>query len=275
MTGLDIEKARQLVRLALEEDIGSGDITTETVIPADRSVKAEIRAKQECVICGLPVAELVFRSLDEDVDFKENAKDGDHVKPGQVLALVSGNARALLTGERTALNFMQRLSGIATKTRHLVDAVKGDGVSVLDTRKTTPGMRMLEKYAVRCGGGKNHRSGLYDAILIKDNHIKLAGLEPAVRKAKETGKRVEVEVNSVEEARQAVRAGADIIMLDNMGMDDMRHAIEEIDRKATIEVSGGINGGNIAEIAKLGVDWISVGKLTHSVQAVEIGMDIV
>ncbi len=266
---------QQLVKLALEEDIGSGDITTDAVIPADMRAHAVLFAKEDCVICGLDVAKLVFLQLDKEAEFKKTVEDGDAVKSGQVLAAVTGNARTLLGGERTALNFMQRLSGIATKTREYAEKIKDYDVKLLDTRKTTPCMRVLEKYAVRTGGGGNHRFGLYDAVLIKDNHIKLTGLENAVAKAKKTGKKVEVEACTLNEVKSAVKAGSDIIMLDNMSIDDIERAIKIIDKKAVIEVSGGVNGKDIVKIARLGVDWISVGRLTHSVRSVEIGMDIV
>jgi nicotinate-nucleotide pyrophosphorylase (carboxylating) len=201
-------------------------------------------------------------------------KDCDAVKANHVLAEVSGNARSLLSAERTALNFLQRLSGIATTTRKFLEKTRDYDVKLLDTRKTTPGLRLLEKYAVRCGGGENHRMGLYDAFLIKDNHIKLAGLENSVAEAKKTGKRIEVEVASIEEAKSAVKAGADIIMLDNLSFGDLKKAVKLIAKKAVVEVSGGVTVENIGKIAALGVDWISVGRLTHSVPSVEISMDV-
>ncbi len=266
---------KQLVKLALDEDIGTGDITTAAVIPIDMRAKAALIAKEVCVVCGLDVAEAVFKELDPETEFVRNAKDGEMVKPGHVLAEVSASARALLSGERTALNFLQRLSGISTKTHEYAEKLKGFDMKMTDTRKTTPGMRELEKYAVRTGGGKNHRSGLYDAILIKDNHIKLVGLENAVSKAKETGREAEVEAGSLEEVEKALKGGADIIMLDNMPIEDIRKAVDIIGKHAVIEVSGGVNEGNIEEIAKLGVHWISVGRLTHSVPLVEISMEMV
>jgi nicotinate-nucleotide pyrophosphorylase (carboxylating) len=268
------EKIRRIIKLALEEDIGSGDITTETVIPADMPAKAEIVARQDCVVCGIEVAELVFKMLDGCIEFKKLVKDCDAVKANHVLAEVSGNARSLLSAERTALNFLQRLSGIATTTRKFLEKTRDYDVKLLDTRKTTPGLRLLEKYAVRCGGGENHRMGLYDAFLIKDNHIKLAGLENSVAEAKKTGKRIEVEVASIEEAKSAVKAGADIIMLDNLSFGDLKKAVKLIAKKAVVEVSGGVTVENIGKIAALGVDWISVGRLTHSVPSVEISMDV-
>jgi len=268
------EKIRRIIKLALEEDIGSGDITTETVIPADMPAKAEIVARQDCVVCGIEVAELVFKMLDGCIEFKKLVKDCDAVKANHVLAEVSGNARSLLSAERTALNFLQRLSGIATTTRKFLEKTRDYDVKLLDTRKTTPGFRLLEKYAVRCGGGENHRMGLYDAFLIKDNHIKLVGLENAVRMAKKLGKKVEVEVSSLNDVNRAIVAGADVIMLDNMPFDGIKKAVKIIGKRSVIEVSGGVDENNISKIANLGVDWISVGRLTHSVPSVEISMDI-
>jgi nicotinate-nucleotide pyrophosphorylase (carboxylating) len=267
------EKLRLLVGAALKEDVGTGDITTESAIPKGMKARARIKANEDCVVCGLEVAGEVFRQLD-GVKFTKAAKDGDHVKSGHVIAEIFGNAKSILTGERTALNFLQRLSGIATRTDRLVRKVSGTRSEVLDTRKTTPGLRALEKYAVACGGGKNHRFGLYDGVLIKDNHIKLVGISDAVMRARSLKKKVEVEVASMEEVREALDAGADMIMLDNMSLGDMKDAVRIIGKKAMIEVSGGINEDNISAIAALGVDWISVGALTHSVKSVDIGMDV-
>jgi nicotinate-nucleotide pyrophosphorylase (carboxylating) len=272
--GLERGEIQRVVKLALEEDIGPGDITTSAVIQDDIRAKAILVAKGDCVVCGLDVAEAVFKMLDPEMRFAKLVKDGDTVKSGQTLAELAGNAGGLLRGERTALNFMQRLSGIATKASKYAERTKDYDVRVLDTRKTTPCLRELEKYAVRTGGAQNHRMGLYDAILIKDNHIKLAGLENAVAKAKKTGKRVEVEVNNIEEVRLALKSGADVIMLDNMSLQEMGKAVKIIDKKAVVEASGGVDGKDIVKIAKLGVDWISVGRLTHSVSSVEISMEI-
>jgi len=268
------ERVQRVIRLALEEDIGSGDITSAAVIPKDMNAKGFIVAKEDCVVCGMDVAKYVFLSLDSQIRFSKLVDDGTLVKSGKVLAEVTGNARAILSGERTALNFLQRMSGVATKTREFADMVKKCDVVLLDTRKTTPGLRDIEKYAVKAGGGRNHRFGLYDEILIKDNHIKLAGLENSVRRAKKTGKRIEVETCSLDEVGLALKSGADIIMLDNMPLEEIRKAVSIINKKAVIEVSGGVNENNIEEIAKLGVDWVSVGRLTHSVKSVEIGMEI-
>ncbi len=274
MSALDEGALHRIVKDALDEDMGTGDITTNAIIPEGKRAKASIISKDGCVVCGLDVAEAAFKALDKDAEFKRKAADGETVSSGNVIAEVTGDARALLTGERTALNFIQRMSGIATTTRKYADIIKGLEVKLLDTRKTTPNLRFLEKYAVRTGGGSNHRSGLYDAILIKDNHIKLAGMEEAVRKAKETGKRVEVEACDLQEVRDALKAGADAIMLDNMGNGDIAKAVEIIGKRSIVEVSGGIDEDNILEIAGLGVDWISVGRLTHSVPSAEISMEI-
>jgi len=270
-----------LIELALREDIGGGDITTSAIIDKKARGSAEIIAKEGLVVAGLPMAEMVFKALDKGVRFKPLVKDGDRVKKGQILARVEGRLFPLLTGERVALNFLQRLSGIATLTRRFVDKVKGHPVKILDTRKTTPGLRVLEKYAVRTGGGYNHRFGLYDGILIKDNHIKIAGnvMEAICRvrekedvKVKEV--MVEVEVKNIKEVRETIMGGADIIMLDNMGLKKVRRAIKLIKGKALIEVSGGISLKNVREIAKTGVDFISIGYLTHSARAVDISLEI-
>lgn len=268
------EEVRKIVRNALDEDVGTGDITTQSTIPSGTRVRAVIRAKEDCIVCGLDVAEIVFTTLDDGVKFKNAVKDCDAVKSGQTLAEVEGDARAILTGERTALNFLQRLSGIATKTRKMAGKINNGKTKLLDTRKTTPGLRGLEKYAVRCGSGHNHRKGLYDEILIKDNHIKLVGLKNAVLNAKKTGKRVEVETKTIEEVTEAIDSGADVIMLDNMNMVEMKKAVRAIGDRAIVEVSGGVDESNIGKIASLGVDWISVGALTHSVKSVDIGLDI-
>lgn len=274
MKGLPQEATSRAVRAALEEDVGSGDITTEAVIPAGMRARASLIAKEECVVCGLGVAEQVFRSLDTGVIFRRRAEEGGTAKPGTVIAEIEGKAAALLTSERTALNFLQRLSGIATFARTLSRKIEGTGVKLLDTRKTTPGLRALEKYAVAAGGGENHRFGLSDAVLIKDNHIALVGLEEAVRRATKTGRKVEVEASSLDEVRRALVAGAGIIMLDNMRPDQIREAIGIIGKKAIVEVSGGVDEGNISAIAALGPDWISVGRLTHSVRAVDIAFEV-
>jgi nicotinate-nucleotide pyrophosphorylase (carboxylating) len=273
---MDEKKLRLLVKAALEEDVGSGDVTTETTIPKNVRAKGKITVNENCVVCGLDVAAEVFRQLG-GVNFQKLVKDGDSVKVGRAIAEASGSARSLLTGERTALNFLQRLSGIATKTKGMVERAGSGKVKVLDTRKTTPGLRMFEKYAVRCGGGNNHRAGLYDGVLIKDNHIGLVGIRQAVEKSRTLGKNIEVEAKTIAEVGEAIESGADIVMLDNMDIPGMKEAIRTIrasGRKILIEVSGGVSEDNIRAIARLGVDWISVGALTHSVRSVDIGMDV-
>ena len=263
-----------IVRNALEEDIKSGDITTESIVSEGIKVISSVIVKEPCVVCGLNAAEEVFRQLDNSVVFRYVKKDGDSAAAGDVIAAVEGEARPILTGERTALNFLQRLSGIATKTRRMVDIVEGTKTEILDTRKTTPGLRVLEKYAVRCGGGKNHRMGLYDQVLIKDNHITMHGIVNAVKLARKTGKRIEVEAKNIDQVKEAVDAGADIIMLDNMSLDEMRKAVKSIGSKAVIEVSGGVDEKKLRHLTVLGVDWISVGSLTHSVKSVDISMEM-
>lgn len=265
------EEVGLIVERALAEDLGEGDITTESVIPEGVRVKAVIKAKEECVVCGVGVAEMLFHRLDEGIGFKTLVKDGETASIGQAIAEIVGGAKPIFSGERTALNFMQRLSGIATRTRSIVRAAGGK-VEILDTRKTTPGLRVLEKYAVRCGGGRNHRSGLFDEILIKDNHIAIVGIGDAVSKAKKRKDRVEVETRNIKEVREALEAGADVIMLDNMPLPQMKKAVGMIGKKALIEVSGGVDEKSVAQIAALGVDWISLGSLTHSVRAIDMSM---
>ncbi len=274
MQALDTKTIEKIIRLALEEDIGEGDITTEAVIPQDLKARAVLKAEERGVLCGLSVAELVFRELDPHIEFRPLARDGDGIKPGQKLAEIEGNARALLTGERVALNFLQRLSGVATATKKFVEAVKPCRVKILDTRKTTPGLRILEKYAVRCGGGENHRMGLYDMAMIKDNHIMLAGsVKNALEKVKGKG-RVEIEVENLNQLREALESRPDIIMLDNMPPEDMEKAVKMIGGKAKVEASGGINLSNLEEVARTGVDFISIGGLTHSFKSLSITMEM-
>lgn len=269
-----MKELAEIVRNALEEDIKSGDITTESVVPEGIKSVSSVIVKEPCVVCGLNVAEEVFRQLDSGIVFRYVKKDGDSADVDDVIAEVEGDARPILTGERTALNFLQRLSGIATKTRRMTDIVEGTKSEILDTRKTTPGLRILEKYAVRCGGGKNHRMGLYDQVLIKDNHITMHGIENSVKMARKTGKRVEVEVSNIDQVKESIDAGADIIMLDNMSLDEMRKAVASIGSKAVTEVSGGVDEKMLRELAGIGVDWISVGSLTHSVKSVDMSMEM-
>ena len=266
LTGFD-------VRAFLVEDLGDGDLTTESVVPENARLDATLLLKEEGVVCGLDVAEAIFRELDADVEFVRLAEDGQ-VARGEI-ARVSGTARALLTGERTALNLLGRLSGIATLTRRYVDAVAGTGAAILDTRKTTPGLRALEKLAVRTGGGTNHRFGLYDAILIKDNHVRLGGgIASSVQRAKETGLPVEVECETLEDVRAALDAGADTILLDNMTPAELRDAVSLVGGRAKTEASGGVTLDTVREIAASGVDFISVGALTHGARSLDVSMEV-
>jgi nicotinate-nucleotide pyrophosphorylase (carboxylating) len=268
-----------LIKGALQEDIGAGDLTTLSTVPRELQGKGLFRAKRDGVVAGLFLLGKIFSVLDAQTKVRCLSKDGEQVKQGTVVAEVEGPVRALLMGERTALNFLQRLSGTATLTRRYVDAVKGLPCKVIDTRKTTPGLRTLEKYAVRMGGGTNHRMGLYDAALIKDNHIVAAG---SIAKAVETVRRhapfmarVEVECADLEQVQEAIKAKADVIMLDNMGTKQMAEAVRLVNKRAWIEASGGITLERIREIAETGVDFISIGALTHSAPAVDFNMKIV
>lgn len=265
-----------MLAAALGEDLGRGDVTTRLTVPEGRTGKAFLTAKQDAVIAGLDLVAPVFELAGGGVTVRLEAGDGDQVRAGRVLARMEGSARALLMGERVALNFLQQLSGVATRTRSFVDAVVGTRARITDTRKTVPGLRVLQKYAVRVGGGSNHRSGLDDGILIKDNHIAAAGgLEAAVRLAKSGaphGLKVEVECETLTQVDEALTAGADIILLDNMSVDEMRQAVRQIGGRALVEASGGIVLANVRTVAETGVDLISVGGLTHSAPAVDISM---
>lgn len=274
-----VEHAIQaLVERALEEDIGSGD-RSAAIFPETARGRAVIIAKQMGVVAGLEVAQEVFRQLDEALDWKPCRHDGDKVREGETVVQLEGSLRAILAGERTALNFLQRMSGIATLTRRFVEAAAGTRAKILDTRKTAPGLRILDKYAVRAGGGSNHRFGLYDGVLLKDNHLRAAGgVEPAVRSAREhlsSGQKIEVEVTCIEEVEGALRAGAEIIMLDNMPVTEMKKAVQLIGGRALVEASGGVTLENVAQIASSGVDMISVGALTHSVKALDLSLEVV
>lgn len=267
------------VRAALNEDIGFQDITTESIVDEAHRSRAEIMAKQEGMIAGLEVVETVFRLLNPEVEFSTKVKDGDKVNPGQIIAAVYGPTRTLLAGERTALNFLQHLSGIATATARAAELVRGHACRIVDTRKTTPGLRMLEKYAIRVGGGHNHRLGLYDAVLIKDNHIEAAGgITQAVAKVREhVGHmvKIEVEAESLEQVAEVLETKAEVIMLDNMGPELMAEAVKLIAGKAMTEASGGITLDNLQTVAETGVDLISLGWLTHSAPVLDISMNIV
>lgn len=265
--------------MALFEDIGSGDITSEAIIEKRQKAKANIIVKENGIIAGLPLAQIVFEVLDPKVRFRQKAKDGHRIKKGKVVAELSGPARSILAGERLALNFLQRLSGVATLTRKYVDKVKGTKTKILDTRKTSPLWRGADKYAVCAGGGYNHRMGLYDAILIKDNHLKLArGIEKAlegVRRGYKGKRMIEVEAKKLSQVKKAIKGGADIILLDNMNLKTLRQAVKLCKKaKVKTEASGGVNLKTVRKIAKTGVDYISVGALTHSTKALDISLDI-
>ena len=267
-----------LINASLAEDIGSGDLTTDSIVPLTVKGKATILAKERFVIAGLLFTEKVFRTLDGDIKFKRHVNDGDTVNSGDAIASVSGRLANILKAERVALNFLQRLSGVATLTGRFIKEIRGTGVKILDTRKTTPCMRILERYAVRVGGGENHRFGLFDAILIKDNHIKIAGgVEKAIKRVKEKypkGMSVEVEVKNLKEVKEALKCGAAVIMLDNMDTAMIKKAVSLIGKRALVEVSGGVTLKNVRRIASCGADFISIGALTHSARAVDASLEI-
>lgn len=269
---------RNMIERFLCEDIGAGDLTTNSIVQADAVSHGYVISRESGVVAGLPLAKMVFQILDPGIEFRALARDGDKIDRGMVLAEIFGNARAILTGERLALNLLQHLSGIATRTARLVELAAGKKSRIVDTRKTTPGLRIIEKYAVRVGGGYNHRFGLFDAVLIKDNHIKIAGgitqaVEAARRGSPHTA-RIEVEVEDLAGVNEALAAGADIIMLDNMTAERMREAVDLIAGRALVEASGGISEENIRAAAEAGVDLISIGALTHSVKSLDISLDI-
>jgi len=266
------------IKRALEEDIGTGDVTTDTIVPADASLHGRIVAKQEGVVAGLDVAKQVMLALSERIRFVANVADGANVTRGTVLADIEGSARALLTGERTALNFLGRMSGIATLTRQYVDAVKNTKAIILDTRKTAPGLRITDKLAVRLGGGQNHRTGLFDMVLIKDNHIDFAGsITAAVERvrASQTKLEIEVETRSLDNVREALRLGVERILLDNMSVETMREAVAICNGRAKLEASGNVTLANVLEVAETGVDYISVGALTHSPKVFDASLEFV
>lgn len=268
----------KIISLAIEEDVESGDVTTNSLVPENRAAVAEMTAKADGVVSGLEIAKSVFERFDIGIKWTPFVEEGDRVIKGDRLVRVEGSYRALLTAERTALNIIQRMSGIATTTANYVKELNGANTQLLDTRKTAPGMRLLDKMAVKAGGGKNHRMGLYDLALIKDNHIKIAGgISNAVSQIKEALPEItiEVEVTNLEETIEAIHAEADIIMLDNMSIEQMSAAVKLIDKKAKTEASGNMTLQRIKEVASTGVDFISVGALTHSVTALDISMNII
>lgn len=268
--------ADKLIMMALQEDITSEDVSTNAVMPKAQKGKVDLICKQDGIIAGLDVYARVFTLLDDSTEAEFFCKDGDEVKAGQLMGIVTGDIRVLLSGERVALNYLQRMSGIATYTHEVAELLKGSKTTLLDTRKTTPNCRIFEKYAVRVGGGSNHRYNLSDGVLLKDNHIGAAGsITNAVRMAKEYApfvRKIEVEVETLDQVKEAVEAGADIIMLDNMTTDQMRAAIDLIDRRAETECSGNVTKENIERLVSLGVDYISSGALTHSSPIMDISM---
>ncbi len=281
MEPLSADEIRRHVQAALAEDIGSGDVTTLATVLENATARAAMVAREPLVLAGLALAEAAFKELSPSIQFERLAADGQTLARGAVLARMQGAARAILTAERVALNFTQRLSGVATLTAQFVAAVQGTGAQILDTRKTTPGWRRLEKYAVTCGGGRNHRAGLFDLVLIKDNHLAALRDEPpnaiaaAMRLAREKFPKlqVEVEADTLAQVEQAVAAGADIILLDNMTTDQLRAAVKLVGGRAKTEASGGVNLSTVRAIAETGVDFISVGAITHSARAGDIALD--
>jgi nicotinate-nucleotide pyrophosphorylase (carboxylating) len=273
---LDPALYREIVRRALAEDLGWGDVTTEATVPSELRAKGILLVKSPCVLAGLDVAVEVFMQLDPGCTFDRKKKDGDRCQPGDVVAELTGGAAPMLTAERTALNFVQRLSGIATLTRQFVDAAGGK-IVVLDTRKTTPTLRALEKYAVRAGSGTNHRSGLDDGILIKDNHIRLAGgVAEAVKRMKDDDPEmpIEIEAQSIEQVDQALAAGVDCILVDNLPVETIKEAVRRARGLAKIEISGGVTLDRLPELAQTGANYVSVGALTHSAPAVDISFEL-
>ena len=281
MERLDPDLVRRAVELALAEDIGEGDSTSIATVPENITTKALMRAREPLVVAGLDLAEAAFRQTSNSIQIKRLIEDGHRAMPDKTILEISGTVRGILSAERVALNFVQRLSGVATLTAQFVDAVKGTRAQILDTRKTTPGWRRFEKHAVACGGGRNHRMGLFDMILIKDNHLAALrnespnAVEAAVRRAREKfpGLKVEVEADTLEQVDQAVQAGADFILLDNMNPVQLRLGVQKAKGRAQTEASGGISLATIRTVAETGVDFISVGALTHSAKAVDIGLD--
>ena len=268
----------KIIKTALEEDIGQGDITTDAIVESNVKGRAVLETRENIVLAGLPVFMRTFTLIDPGILFETFYEDGQDVSAGNVICSVKGSMSAILKAERTALNFIQRMSGIATLTREYVSSVSSEDVKILDTRKTVPGLRYIDKYSVTMGGGQNHRFGLFDAVLIKDNHIAAAGsIAGAVKAAKDNaqdGVKVEVEVENLEDAREAIDAGADSILLDNMTAHEMKKAVEDVKGRVPIEASGGINLDNIREIAETGVNFISIGALTHSVRAVDLSLEV-
>jgi nicotinate-nucleotide pyrophosphorylase (carboxylating) len=278
MPELDVKAVDAIVSIALQEDLGTGDLTTDAVVSPKLKAYGDFVAKEDLVLAGWPVVVRTFLQLSSDIKVKSRFQDGDEVLKGSIVGCVEGPATCLLKGERIALNFLQRLSGIATLTRKFVSAVAGTKAVILDTRKTTPGLRILEKYAVCQGGGRNHRFGLFDGVLIKENHITASGsVKEAVRRARsriDHLKRIEIEVTNLEELSLALEAGADVILLDNMDPSQAKLAVARVGRRVPLEVSGGIHLENVRDYALAGVDFISVGALTHSFKAADISLEL-
>jgi nicotinate-nucleotide pyrophosphorylase (carboxylating) len=279
--GLDPAVAREAVVRAIGEDRGPMDITSHAVVPEEQLGAARIITREACIIAGLSLAELVFHEVEAALRVTLRCRDGDSLTAGALALEVTGTVRGILTAERTALNFLQQLSGVATHTRAFVDAVKGTKAKIFDTRKTVPGLRALQKYAVRCGGGQNHRMGLYDKFLLKDNHLAMMG-QPgnwpaAVKKARalKPEAEIEIEADTLEQVRVIAGLGVDMIMLDNMSVDDMRKAVEIINGRAKIEASGGISLDRVRAVAETGVDFISIGALTHSSRAIDLSLEMI
>ena len=276
---LNLRSLDPLIDLAFEEDIGIGDVTTEATVPPTQEGIGTLLAKSDGIVAGLPVAERVFAKLDETLEFRALVSDGDAVKAGTPIAEVQGSAKAILIGERTALNFLQRLSGIATLTARFVEAVSDYDTKIVDTRKTAAGWRAVQKYAVRVGGGSNHRFGLYDGVLIKDNHIVAAGgVHNAVRRAREVvphTAKIEIEIETVDQVDEALAAGADILLLDNMPLGIMQGVVQEVGDRVITEASGGITLDRVQAVAATGVNLISVGALTHSAMPMDISLTLV
>jgi len=278
---LSSDEVRKAVQAALAEDVGDGDVTTLSTVPEGATAVAEMRAREPLVAAGIDFARIAFQELSPAIHIEAHAGDGDRVKAKGILLRISGSARAILTAERVALNFVQRLSGVATLTAQFVDAIKGTSAQILDTRKTTPGWRSFEKYAVACGGGTNHRFGLFDMVLIKDNHLAALrdatpnAIAAAVQGARKLypGLKVEVEADTLEQVDQAVEAGADFVLLDNMTLAQLRQAVQKCKGRCKTEASGGVNLVSVRSIAETGVDFISVGALTHSARSVDVGLD--
>lgn len=267
----------RIIDNALREDMPEGDITSENVVSQDSTSKAVITGKEEGILAGIEVAEKVFKKIDPEIRIKKYFRDGQGIKKGEKLAVLQGSSISLLKGERTALNFLQRMSGIATLTRRFVNGLRGSSTKLLDTRKTTPGLRILEKYAVKTGGGENHRFSLSDMVMLKDNHLSLVGdIRTAVERARANirpGIKIEVETSNLKEVKEAINSGADMVMLDNMSLNKMREVVEWVNGRVPLEVSGKVDLDNIKDIALLGVDYVSVGSLTHSFKSLDISMN--